>query len=193
MLLAVQALAWLALLALVLLLARHAQRLCAARLPGLFVPMAPGRLHGQHARPALTGSAAVGLHSRAVQKLEGQIKVAESADQALMRGTGAQAETAAMATAHDLDHGQAGHVLVGRGPGHQTQPTPALMLPQKIGQQHHHHAGQRVMKGGKGFHDGVRSSSQGGENYLAATLDAAKAGLSNSGKSLAMGAPFSGL
>ena len=44
----------------------------------------------------------------------------------------------AMATAHDLDHGQARHLLVGRGSGHQPQPAPALVLAQEVGQQHHH-------------------------------------------------------
>ena len=120
--------------------------------------------------------------------------MAEGANQSLVGGAGPQAETPAVATAHDLGHGQARHVFVRRGAGYQAQPTPALVLAQKVGQQHHHHARERVMKGCTGFHDVAFGKGQSGKTaYLVATLAAAKAGFNNSGKSLAMGAPLSGL
>ena len=132
-----------------------AQGLRGRGLPGLFVPMAPGRLHLEHTGPALTGTVTVGLNPRTVQKLERQIQVGESTNQALVGGTGTQAEPPTMPTAHDLDLGQSGDGFVRRSPRHQTQPAPALVLAHEICQHHHHHAGQRLLKSGEGVHSSV--------------------------------------
>jgi hypothetical protein len=119
-------------------------------------------LNSQNTCPTLAGTFSVRLNRWAFQKFLRQIKMTEGADQALVRGTGTQAEAPAVTTAHDLDHGQARHILVGRGPSHQSKPTPALVLSQEIDQHHHDHPGQGIVKWFNGVHDGMSSKWGGG-------------------------------
>ena len=81
-------------------------------------------------------------------------EVFENSDQTLVRGTGPNAEAAAMAAAHDLGKAQAGRAFEGACALGQPQPAPALVLLFKLGQEHDHNArdvlaavvGRRVAK-----------------------------------------------
>ena len=111
-----------------------------AGLPGLSVPLATAAAHGHQAGPVFTGALTVGHHMRARQKSTRMGMGVKQAYPALVAGTGAQAKTTVMATAHHFGEQQAGGVFQGRGALDHAHPAPGSVLAQKVHQQNHHHA-----------------------------------------------------